>query len=258
MGASAVVVTDGNEEQAEQLAQRLGARMCEARHQFVSNLLSVEAALDKAFHAQPPVCLLDMGDNVGGGAPADGTWLACALIERRVADSLVVICDPQAVRAAGVAKIGERIRITVGGFCGPLSGRPVESDFVVVGRSDGRSVESQATHGGFTSFDHGQTAVLRAAEGPTIVATQRRMVPFSLRQLRACGIEPANYRIIVAKGVNAPIAAYREVCRSFIRVDTPGVTAADITKLEYHRRRRPMFPFESDCQWPVGSRGSRS
>ena len=99
---------------------------------------------------------------------------------------------------------------------------------------------------------------MRAAEGLTIVATERRMVPFSLSQLRACGIEPAKYRVLVAKGVNAPIAAYREVCRSFIRVDTPGVTAADMTTLDYHRRRRPMFPFETDCQWPAPESVSRS
>jgi microcystin degradation protein MlrC len=114
------------------------------------------------------------------------------------------------------------------------------------------------THGGFTSFDHGRTAVLRAAEGLTIVATERRMVPFSLGPLRACGIDPAKLRVLVAKGVNAPIAAYREVCRTFIRVDTPGATTADMTRLAYHRRRRPLFPFEPDCQWPVSNHASRS
>jgi microcystin degradation protein MlrC len=258
MGASAVVVTDGNQPLADQLPHRLVARMWESRHEFVGNLLSVEAALDKAVNAEPPVCLLDMGDNVGGGAPGDGAWLAQALLDRRIAGSLVVICDPQAVRAASSTKIGESIRLKVGGYSGPLSGMPVERDFVMVGLSDGRSVETQATHGGFTSFDHGRTAVLRAAEGLTIVATERRMVPFSLNQLRACGIEPAKYRMLAAKGVNAPIAAYREVCRSFIRVDTPGVTTADMTRLDYHRRRRPMFPFESDYQWPVLDYESRS
>jgi microcystin degradation protein MlrC len=258
MGASAVVVTDGDQARAGQLAHCLATRMWETRHEFLGNLLSVEAAIERAVSAEPPVCLLDMGDNVGGGAPADGTWLAHALLERRIADSLLVICDPQAVHAAASAKIGESIRLKVGGYAGPLSGAPVERAFLVAGLSDGRSVESRATHGGFTSFDHGRTAVLRSAEGPTIVATTRRMVPFSLNQLRACGIEPAKYRVLVAKGVNAPIAAYREVCRSFIRVDTPGVTAADMTRLDYHRRRRPMFPFEADCQWPVGDRVAQS
>jgi microcystin degradation protein MlrC len=258
MGASAVVVTDGDESQAAELAQRVAARIWEARHEFGGNLLRVEPALDNAVNAEPPVCLLDMGDNVGGGAPADGTWLAHALLERRIADSLIVICDPQAVRAAAMAQIGERVRAAVGGYCGPLSGTPVNREFVVVSLSEGRSIESRPTHGGFTAFDHGRTVVMRTAEGLTIVATERRMAPFSLSQLRACGIEPAHYRVLVAKGVHAPIAAYREVCRSFIRVDTPGVTAADMTRLQFRRRRRPMFPFEADCEWPARDRVARS
>jgi microcystin degradation protein MlrC len=41
----------------------------------------------------------------------------------------------------------------------------------------------------------------------------------------------------VAKGVHAPVAAYGEVCREFIRVNTPGVTTADLSRLAYRHRR---------------------
>jgi microcystin degradation protein MlrC len=80
--------------------------------------------------------------------------------------------------------------------------------------------------------------------------TSRRMTPFSLRQLTSCDLDPASFQILVAKGVNAPLAAYQEVCRHFIRVNTPGVTCADVKQLEYHHRRRPMFPFDPDTDWP--------
>jgi microcystin degradation protein MlrC len=49
----------------------------------------------------------------------------------------------------------------------------------------------------------------------------------------------------VAKGVHAPVAAYAEVCRDFLRVNTPGVTTADLSRLEYRHRRRPLHPFET-------------
>jgi microcystin degradation protein MlrC len=65
-----------------------------------------------------------------------------------------------------------------------------------------------------------------------------------LNQLLSCGIEPSPYQVLVAKGVNAPIAAYRPVCRHILRVNTPGVTTADMTTLPFRHRRRPMFPFE--------------
>ncbi len=74
--------------------------------------------------------------------------------------------------------------------------------------------------------------------------TTRRIPPFSLSQFAACNLDPANFTIIVAKGVIAPLAAYRPIAKSFIHVDTPGATRADMTRLAYSHRRNPMFPFE--------------
>ena len=71
------------------------------------------------------------------------------------------------------------------------------------------------------------------------------MAPFSLEQIRHAGVDPGAFRLLVAKGVHAPVAAYAEVCRGFIRVNTPGVTTADLSRLQYHRRRRPLHPFET-------------
>ena len=79
--------------------------------------------------------------------------------------------------------------------------------------------------------------------------TSKRVVPFSIHQLTDFGIDPGSFRCIVAKGVNAPLAAYREVCPSIIRVDTPGSTAAAMTRFHFHHRRRPMYPFEPDLHW---------
>ena len=78
----------------------------------------------------------------------------------------------------------------------------------------------------------------------SILLTSRRTPPFSLNQLLSCNLSPADFQIIVAKGVHAPVAAYAPVCRSFIRVNTPGVTTADMSALTYHHRRRPLFPLE--------------
>jgi microcystin degradation protein MlrC len=29
-----------------------------------------------------------------------------------------------------------------------------------------------------------------------------------------------------------------------LRVNTPGITSADMTSMEFHHRRKPLFPFE--------------
>jgi microcystin degradation protein MlrC len=249
MGSSTIVVTDNDPKLAQRRASDLAKSIWNERHRLRGQSSAIEVAIDGALESEPPVCLLDMGDNVGGGSPGDSTWLAERLVERRVRHALVVLADAEAVRAAKTAGIGNRVRLAVGGKQDPLSGPPICGEFVVRGLFDGKFTEVAPTHGGFTTFDQGPTAVLDTGDEVTLVVTSRRMVPFSLGQLASCGIDPAAYRIVVAKGVNAPIAAYSKVCRSFIRADTPGVTAADMTRLSYKYRRRPMFPFEPDCSW---------
>jgi microcystin degradation protein MlrC len=161
----------------------------------------------------------------------------------------VCLYDPESVRAATAAGIGERVVLRVGGKTDSLHGPPLKAEFTVLGLFDGKFEENQPRHGGIKEFDQGPTVVVRSDRGLTIMLTSRRVPPFSLRQLTAFGIEPERYDVLVAKGVNAPIAAYAPVARQMIRVDTPGVTTADVTRLAFQNRWRPMFPFERETKW---------
>src|SRR5207253_10018923 len=114
---------------------------------------------------------------------------------------------------------------------------------------DGKFTEPNPRHGGITSFDQGPTAVVESDGGLTLLLTTNRMVPFSLNQLTSCGLDAARFRVLVAKGVHAPVAAYAPVCKHLIRVGTPGVTAAELSAFAYRQRRRPMFPFEPATSW---------
>lgn len=245
VGSAALVVTDNDRRLAQQCADELGAYLWEHRRDFVGQHLGVEEALDQAATLPGRVCLLDMGDNVGGGSPGDGTLLAHAIHRRRLSGVFVCLCDPEAVQQAVQAGVGATVTLTVGGKTDALHGEPLTAAFIVVSVHEGRFREAQARHGGWTDFDMGRTAVVRSEHGLTVMLTTHRAAPFSLEQLRSCGLNPAAFRLLVAKGVNAPIAAYREVCEHFVRINTPGVTCADMTQLPFRRRRRPMFPFES-------------
>jgi microcystin degradation protein MlrC len=48
--------------------------------------------------------------------------------------------------------------------------------------------------------------------------------------------------------VIAPVAAYAPVSKHLIRVNTPGATCADMRQLNYHHRRKPMFPLEMEAE----------
>jgi microcystin degradation protein MlrC len=249
MGSSALVVTDDNVQAAEGLSQRLGEEMWRHRRQFAVERLDVERAIRQAEALPKPVCLLDMGDNVGGGSPGDGVWIAEALLAQRGIRSLAVICDAHAAERARRIGVGNNAVLELGACSGAVSGRPLSAQFRVVSLHEGVFTETQAVHGGFTHFDQGPTAVVASDAGLTVIITSRRTPPFSLAQITSCNLNPASFDMIAAKGVNAPIAAYSKVCTSFVRVNTPGYTAADMTTLEYRHRRQPMYPFEPEAEW---------
>lgn len=249
MGSSAIVVTNDDADAARSHAAALGAGLWQARETFRPALVGIEDALTRAAATAGPVCLLDMGDNVGGGSPADGMALARAMLRRSLAPSLACVCDAAAAEAATAAGVGARLRLAVGGhapeWTGDHESQPIDAEWRVEAVSDGRFTETRPRHGGATSFDQGPTAVLVHDGGLVVMVTSRRMPPFSLEQIRHAGLDPVAFRVLVAKGVHAPVAAYGEVCREFIRVNTPGVTTADLSRLAYRHRSRPLHPFET-------------
>ncbi len=249
MGAAVIVVTDGDARRAEELARSLGETLWARRQEFLGELTDTDDALDRVEGRPGPICLLDMGDNVGGGSPGDGTHLAWAIHRRGLPNAFVCIFDPEVVRRVEGASAGDRLSLRIGGKTDDLHGPPLDASFTLVGLHEGRFVEMETRHGGFAEIDQGRTAVLRTGRGLTVMVTSRRVPPFSLVQLTSCGLDPAAFHLIVAKGVHAPAAAYGPVCRELVRVNTPGVTCADMTRLEYRNRRRPMFPFEPETEW---------
>ncbi len=248
MGSAAIAVTHDDPAAAQAAADALGDGLWQARETFRPTLLTIDAALDRAATLTGPVCLLDMGDNVGGGSPADGMALPRSLLERGFGGSFACVCDPAAAAAALAAGDGGRVRLAVGGHAAEWAddprSRPLVADWRVIALTAGQFTEPRPRHGGAMTFDQGPTAVLVHDRGLTVMVTSRRMAPFSLEQIRHTGLDPAAFRFLVAKGVHAPVAAYGEVCPAFLRVNTPGVTTADLGLFSYLRRRRPLHPFE--------------
>lgn len=247
MGSSVLVVANGDRSLAEETAEAVARRMWRRRADFEPvQTGAAEAVALARQRTERPVVLLDMGDNVGGGSPGDGTALALEALRQDAGRTFVCLHDPAAAAAAATAGEGARFEAAIGDRSDPVRGW-----FRVRSLHDGIFHESQARHGGFSHFDQGSTAVLEL-EGAGLVAmvTTRRMAPFSLSQLTAFGVDPERFDLIVAKGVIAPMAAYAPVAKGgFVHVDTPGATRADMTKLDYHHRRKPMFPFERGAEW---------
>ena len=164
MGAAVIVVTDGDRPAAERHAAEL-ARFWWDRRRTSSTPRPRRRprSSPQAAGLDGPVCILDTGDNVGGGSPADGTVLAHELVRQKVGPAFVCLYDPESEAAARTAGVGSTVRPP-----GrrqdrrPARRPPVEGEFVVRRFSDGRFTESEARHGGMSDFDQGPTAVVES------------------------------------------------------------------------------------------------
>ena len=249
MGAAVTVVSDGDAAAAQREADGIALALWQMRAELQVDLPNVPDAVEHAQRLAPPVCLLDVGDNVGGGSAGDGTALAAELQRRGEGKAFVCIYDPESVATAETAGVGAVRSFRIGGKTDRLHGDTLVLECRILDLFDGRYYEPEVRHGGVQHYDQGRTALVESDRGVIFMLTAKRAVPVSIHQLTDFGIDPGSFRCIVAKGVNAPLAAYREVCPSFIRVDTPGSTAAAMTGFRFRHRRRPMYPFEPDLQW---------
>ncbi|MDR6804678.1 microcystin degradation protein MlrC [Dyadobacter sp. BE34] len=243
MGSGFIMIADRNHSpaaagQAQEAASQLSDFLLDNKQAFNGKKSGIgEVLRDFEDHPQP-VLLLDMGDNIGGGAPGNSTLILEHLEASGFSDFFICLHDPESVAQCAEAKVGAGASLSLGGK------RGFQTSVDILALYEGHFTEDAPRHGGFVHYDMGPTAVVRTLSGNTVMLTTRRTPPYSLRQLTAFGLDPHSFRGIVAKGVNAPIAAYCEVCPSIIQVDTAGVTQADMTLFEYKNRKVPLFPFE--------------
>lgn len=243
MGTAFIVITDNDKPQAQKLADELAKYLKDHRENYKGQYIEVSAAIQKTRSSAKPVCLLDMGDNVGGGAPGDYTLLAHALYEAEDLKSFISLVDAQTQMVARAAGVGATIHLDLAGHTDLEFGRPISGEFKIISLHDGVFTEDKPRHGGKTHYELGPT-VIAQSKNLTVQITTIRSLPASLNQLLAFDLDPGQFDAIVAKGVHAPTAAFEPVCPTLIRVNTPGITCADMRKLEFKNRRRPLFPFE--------------
>jgi microcystin degradation protein MlrC len=247
-GASLSVVSDGG---AGAVRGRLeeGARLAWALRERGNVLYPSADAVVAGLPARPagPVLLVEPADNIGGGAPGDGTGVLRALLARGVDSSLVVINDPVSVRRLDGVACGAGARLSIGGRGWALDPGPVELDVTLLSRSDGAfTLEDPRSHLASMSGIRcamGPCAVVRHG-GITVLLTSRKTPPFDLGQLRSQGLEPRAFAVIGVKAAVAHRAAYDPVAGSSFYVDTPGPCSSTLASFPYRNLRRPIHPLD--------------
>jgi microcystin degradation protein MlrC len=244
MGASVVVVADGDPTLARATADEIGDWVWERRERWNRRPLTVTEALDLGEReGRWPLILADMADNTGGGAPGDSTEVLRTFVERDLRDALLLyLVDPDVAREAHQAGVGARFRAELGGKSHPVQGPPVPLEVEVVALSDGRFTYDGPMYAGLTG-DLGPSAWLRH-RGVNVVVVSGRMQPLDQAFARSLGIDCAALRTIAVKSAVHFRSGFERIAGSIHNIDAQALHTHDFARLTYQHRRRPMFPLE--------------
>ncbi len=188
------------------------------------------------------VVLVDTADNIGGGAPGDGTVILRELLAQGAQSAVVTLVDREAVQRAIQAGVRKEVHLVVGGKCDRLHGEPVDIKGKMRLISDG-IYRHQGSYMPGQKADMGRAVVLDC-NGVDLVLMERPTMPFDAQQLRSLGIEPERKRILVVKSAIAWKAAYGEIAKEVIYVDTPGICSSNLKSFRFTKIPRPMFPLD--------------
>jgi microcystin degradation protein MlrC len=240
MGASVVVVADGDLNKAKGLAETLGKRFFNMREQIDSPRLDLDEALDQAM-AEPkgPVVMADRSDNAGGGAAGDSTYVLEAMIRRGIKNAAIsMIWDPMAVQSCFDAGVGAVIDLRIGGKSGKFSGMPVDVTAKITALAEN---PRQFMFGAVAPL--GRSAAIHV-DGIDIVLNSIRQQTFSPEAFSELGIDPTKRHLLVVKSTQHFHACFAPIAAKIIYVGAPGTLSTNYLQFPYKNMPRPMAPLD--------------
>ena len=243
-GARLWVVTDNDLPRAEALAQQLAREFRELRAHTYDPPLSIAAALAEAQAApKGPVVLADIGDNAGGGAMSDSTFVLREMLEANIGNAVIgSFWDLGAVALCRSAGVGAALDLRIGGKCGPMSGNPVDVRVTV------RAVVEQHSQGGLgtTRRPLGTGVWVRTAGGIDIMLNTLRSQVLSRDCFENLGISLADKQLIVVKSSHHFHTDFAPLAKKILYMGTPGSTSQAFADMTYTRRDNHFWPRVAD------------
>lgn len=253
VGTRTLVIADDNPLLAQKTAETLGRHLFDLRHEVTRTFSTLEEALEEAEVCEKgPIVLADMGDNSGGGAPGDSTFVLHALLKRnmsRVATG--IYWDPIAVRICEDAGKGTSVRLRLGGKTGPDSGDPVDLEARIMNIQSGLG-----QHLGKGLEPLGTVVWLRTSNEIDILVNDLRTQVYHPEAFEQLGIELATKSVIVVKSLFHFYGPFEKIASRVILMATPGGTSPEFTGLPLTKRQQDYWPrvedpFEESMRTPA-------
>ena len=257
-GWSTVVVTDGDRDLAEKLAEEMAEHVWALRDAFQEReAVPVDEAVRMA-DAEPKgvVVISDTGDTVFGGSSGDSNLILESMLRQNIKGrALIPMISKSAVAELAQAGEGAEVTIKLGGCTAPAFFTPLEVTGKVRKIADGSKVvvkfyshQDQINMGRVVIFDVGSV---------TLMISELRGVAGNLPEVyRFFGIEPEEYKIAVLKTASN-FQFFEPITSRLIRADTAGPGQSDVFTLPWKRLPRPIYPLDKVDDWHAAHPANR-
>lgn len=242
---SSLVISDGDEVLAQQMADRLADVAWEQRVKLGHlDTYTPQEAIAEAETMEGTVVFADICDNPGAGSSEDGTHLLRALLEAKVQNvAYAMICDAETVEECIKAGVGSTVNIRLGGKMDPnLLGAPIECTAYVKTISDGIYKNRGPMHGGLAV--NLKKSVVIVVDGISIVVGTVPTQVYDIEIFQSHGLSLKDFKILVVKSSVHYKAAFGPHCKKAFSVECPGGLVVDPKNLCYQKCMRPIYPLD--------------
>lgn len=240
MGMKVLVITDGPSPRAASLAEALGREILSWGGGGSAPMLKPDEAIMAAMAVDGgPVVLADRWDNPGGGVAGDATVMVEALLARpEIPAAIGAMWDPIAVSLCRAAGAGNTISLRFGGKAAATSGRPIDATVTIRAVTEDLLIPFEQS-----LVSLGPAAAITIGDLDIVLASGRAQT-FSPPVFTELGIDLSQKKIVVVKSSNHFHAAFAPIAAEILYLDTGGPYPGDITRLTFHKLRRPIAPLD--------------
>ncbi len=241
MGGGGLVITNGDQELATQLAVEIAEMYWHRRFDLEPTALQPADAIAAGRKVDGPVLLIETADCVGGGAAGDSVATLRALLQTDPpAQSLAMVVDPEAAAACRAAGVNSALTLKLGHKVDPRWGQPIEVTGRVAMLTDGRFVYSGGIWGGQYG-EMGPSAKFVSGPVEILIATHPTY-DWADEQYRSMGMDPSAAKFFVAKNPMNYRVGYGGRYKEAFVLDTPGPTTVVLSSVDLPNWHRPYFP----------------
>ncbi|HSK11016.1 MAG TPA: M81 family metallopeptidase [Vicinamibacterales bacterium] len=237
VGATVMVLTNDDQALADRIADDMSAFIWRKREAFAGKTLpkteeGVRLAIAAAKAGKTPVVIADHSDRTG-----NSTWILAELIKQGGRNfCITTISDERALSRLGSAKVGDAVRLDIGGWAEETSGQPV----TIAGTLEWIGRHQQMD----------RVAVIRFGDNNRVILTPVLHQVTDPGIFQPLGIDLASVEIIVLKSRVHFWRGFVEdgLARAVFEVDAPGLGPADVTTIPYKFAPRTLYPLDRNAR----------